>query len=95
MKEKRILHLTLHRRYFDQIAIGVKKNEYRDMTPYWTKRLLGKVYDEVHFRNGYSIDRPFMRVQWLGIQSDITNRRFVTGLGEVLEIKNWSFKKVD
>jgi len=85
----RILHLTLKRKWFDDIAAGRKHNEYRDMNPYWDSRLLGKCFDEVHFRNGYSLDRPFMRIQWLGCQRDITNRRYVIGLGKILEIRNY------
>jgi len=57
------------------------------LTPYWEKRLLGKSFDEIHFRNGYTEDRPFMRVRWLGIQSDITNKRFVIALGKILDIR--------
>ena len=86
---KRILYLTLKRHWFDEIYSGRKKNEYRDMTDYWSKRLLGRVYDEIHFRNGYTESCPWMRVQWLGIKSDTANKMFDIELGEILETKNY------
>jgi hypothetical protein len=35
-----ILHLTLKKKYFDMIASGVKKEEYREVKPYWISRLV-------------------------------------------------------
>ena len=49
-----ILHLNLHREYFAQIANGTKRIEYRDRTPYWKRRLEGRTYHLIHFRNGYA-----------------------------------------
>lgn len=60
-KMTRILHLTLMKKWFDLIAAGKKKIEYREIKPYWIKRL-SKDYDEIHFKNGYNKDCPFMRV---------------------------------
>lgn len=37
--EKNILRLSLKKVWFDLINSGVKKEEYRDIKPYWTKRL--------------------------------------------------------
>ena len=83
----RILHLTLHRKWFDEIASGIKVNEYRDIKPYWEKRLEGKTFDEIHFRNGYSKTAPFMRVKWSGIRKEKAKNRFNIILGKVLEVK--------
>lgn len=58
-----ILHLTLKKEWFDMIASGEKKEEYREMKPYWNKRLLGKKFDVIQFKNGYSKDAPCMRVE--------------------------------
>lgn len=92
----RILHLTLHREWFDKIARGEKRIEHRKDTAYWRERILGKYFDEVHFRNGYHKDSPFMRVEFErailqcfhqpGHVLDCEIRIF---LGKVLEIKNW------
>jgi hypothetical protein len=35
----KILHLTLKKKWFDMIASGEKKEEYREIKPYWVKRL--------------------------------------------------------
>ena len=42
---KKILHLNLYRKYFDEIADGTKTTEYRDKTDYWKRRIEGKKYD--------------------------------------------------
>jgi len=86
MKEKRILHLTLLRKWFDLIVSGKKTKEYREIKPYWNKRLVGKKFDEIHFKNGYSKNAPFMRVEWKGITKE--NGEYAIILGKVLEIKN-------
>ena len=86
MKEKRILHLTLLKKWFDLILAGTKKEEYREIKPYWTKRLLGKEFDEIYFKNGYSKNSPFMRVEWKGIRKE--KDRFVILLEKILEVRN-------
>lgn len=104
----RILHLTLHRRWFDAIASGEKKEEYRLMTPYWVKRLIRewpggrrqvKSFREIHFRNGYAKDAPFMRVRYhgctLGYGGDTLPEGyrgkpiFAIQLGPILEMRNY------
>jgi len=78
-----VLNLTLYRKWFDKIKSGEKKYEFRDIKPYWTKRLEGKTYSEIHFRNGYGKNRPFMCVECLGIE--IHKSRYCIKLGKVLE----------
>ncbi len=39
---KKILHLNLYRKYFDEIADGTKTTEYRDKTDYWKRRIEGR-----------------------------------------------------
>jgi len=34
----RVLHLTLKKKWFDMIASGEKKEEYREIKPYWINR---------------------------------------------------------
>ena len=41
-KDKEVLHLVLMRDPFERIMNGTKPIEYRDNTPYWTKRLKDK-----------------------------------------------------
>lgn len=71
VEQRRILHLTLERQWFDMIASGVKREEYREMKPYWHKRLSGQRFDAVHFRNGYSANAPAMLVELRGLESGL------------------------
>lgn len=95
----KILHLTLKKKWFDLIASGEKKEEYREPKPYWSKRFIADghiiLYDEIHFRNGYSKNAPWMRVEWDGLHLTYFSslgedkRVYAIRLGKVLEIKNW------
>jgi len=91
------LHLTLKKKWFDLIASGEKTVEYREYKPYWEKRLIGKGFQEVHFRNGYRKNSPFMRVECLGISfpdtfqprngEKLNGLQFAIYLGQVLEVE--------
>lgn len=96
---KRILHLTLTKRWFQLIASGEKLEEYREMKFYWETRLEGKEYDEIHFRNGYSSNAPFMRIECKGITigrpafkwygAETTKEVYIIHLGAILELRNY------
>ena len=68
-----VLHLTLKRQWFDMIASGKKREEYREMKPYWHKRLMcAKVkFDAIHFRNGYSRNARAMTVELRELRSGL------------------------
>lgn len=97
----KILHLTLHKKWFDEIASGQKPEEYRAINAYWIKRLLKDNsttatwnpvrFDEIHFRNGYSKGMPWMRVEWKGLKPGQFEGAevFAIQLGKILEIKHW------
>lgn len=88
MAGERILHLTLHREYFEQIVEGNKYEEYRDRTDYWERRLEGRDYDLIRFRNGYATGAPEMDVEWKGLNP----RRkdcYAIKLGKILRLKRW------
>ncbi len=85
---RKVLHLNLYRKYFDQILKGEKTIEYRDITPYWSKRLEGRYYDVIQFRNGYAKDAPIMIVEYKGIVVDDLYGTYAIKLGNVLETKN-------
>lgn len=68
-----ILHLTLKKKWFDMIASGEKKEEYRDLKMYWAVRLMNgfpstfgidtlnpdfKDFDTVKFTHGYKKGAP-------------------------------------
>ena len=53
-----------------RFAIAAKRKhvEYRDQTLYWRKRLEGRNYDVIKFRNGYSMKAPEMLVEFRGLR---------------------------
>ena len=63
-KDSHTLHLVLKHKWYDLIASGKKKVEYRAMSEYWSSRLLletnngspvkVKTYDSVVFHKGYT-----------------------------------------
>lgn len=67
----KILHLTLKKKWFDMIKSGEKKEEYREIKPYWTKRfgdfLKVNQFDAILFKNGYSKTSPSVLVECIGI----------------------------
>ena len=84
----KILHLNLYRKYFDAIANGTKTTEYREVTPYWSKRLEDREYDVIKFRNGYAKDAPIMLVEFRGIGKVTfqTTSTYAIELGEIIEV---------
>lgn len=67
------LHLTLKKKWFEMILSGEKKEEYREIKPYWSSRLRDKGYclkefDLICFKNGYQRDAPTIYVECKGIQ---------------------------
>ena len=80
----KILHLNLYRKYFDAIANGTKTTEYREVTPYWSKRLEGRHYDVIKFRNGYAKKAPEMIVEYKGMYT--TDSQYAIVLGEIIEV---------
>ena len=89
---KRILHLNLYRKYFDAILNGEKTIEYREITPYWSKRLEGRHYDVIKFKNGYRKDAPEMLIEFkgMGVVTFQTTPTYAIELGKILETKNVS-----
>lgn len=91
------LHLTLKKKWFDMIFSGEKKEEYRDIKPYYNLRLIGKEYDSVIFRNGYARDAPSLTIELKSIRfgtgnpewGAVPNRKyFVLYLGKIINTKN-------
>lgn len=85
------LHLNLKAEYFDQIKSGEKADEYRLFTLYWTRRLVGRVFDGIVIKKGYpksgdasrTLERP-----WRGfVKQDITHKHFGKKAVTVFAIK--------
>ena len=63
-----ILHLNLKKKWFEMIARGEKREEYREIKPYWVSRIEGKDFEVIQFRNGYSKNAPTMTVELIDIR---------------------------
>ena len=71
-----ILRLTLKKRWFDMIQSGEKLEEYREIKPYWGKRLINekirklewKQFDAIEFVNDYSANSPRFTIECKGIE---------------------------
>lgn len=78
----KVLHLILKKKWFDMIASGEKKQEYREIKDYWSKRLNSKHpysfgcqnFDVVRFRNGYAKDAPKVTFVFNGSRIDYGNK---------------------
>lgn len=79
----RTLILTIKKKWFDMIASGEKTEEYREIKKYWTKRLIGKEFDTVTFRNGYKSDSPTVVVELIDIDVDDGNIDWGAEYGEL------------
>lgn len=47
------LFIIIKKEYLNQIIDGTKREEYRLVTPYWVKKLVGKHYNKIIFQAGY------------------------------------------
>lgn len=91
-----ILYLTLKKKWFDMILSGEKREEYRDIKPYWDKRINGRTYEAIRFRNGYGDDKPTMMVEFKGVEKKLGNTEwgapkipvYSISLGKVLYTRN-------
>ncbi len=73
-KEKTVLHLTLKKKYFDEILSGKKKKEFRELKSYWISRLCTKKsieswglefkeFEKIIFKNGYKKNAPSFEIE--------------------------------
>lgn len=88
----KILHLALKKRWFDLIRVGRKKNEYRELKDYWTKRLVGKDYTHILFTNGYGKNRPSILVELKRLAKTLYwfegKPCYNLILGDIIKVKN-------
>ena len=84
------LHLNLHKKWFDMILSGVKKEEYREMKPYFNLKFLasGKKYDTITFSNGYAKNRRQFVIELQAIQNGLG----IENWGAPLGVRVWILK---
>ncbi|ADZ31647.1 hypothetical protein PaVLD_ORF140L [Planktothrix phage PaV-LD] len=77
-----ILTLPIKKRWFDLIASGEKKEEYREIKPYYQTRF-DKPLTHIRFTNGYGNSVPSVTVELLGISKGIPKIEWSEGEGTV------------
>lgn len=86
-----ILILNLKSEYFDSIINGDKVEEYREVKPFWEKRLFGRDYKYIEIRKGYPRATDTSRVavfEYLGYEKKIiTHKIFGNKETEVFALK--------
>jgi hypothetical protein len=95
----RTLTLAVDKKWFDMIASGEKKEEYREIKPYYESRF-NKSITHIKFTNGYGHSVPSVTVKLLGIGKGIPKpewsegektikqgeESFILALGEIVEV---------
>lgn len=93
-KQKDTLHLILKKQWFDMIKDGIKKEEYRAITDYWSPRLSYNGYKYIIFSHGYSKDRAQIKLECLGIEKGFAKPEwsgnwqgvvFIIKLGDIIK----------
>jgi hypothetical protein len=95
----KILHLTLKKKWFDMIASGEKKEEYREIKPYWASRLVDEYDGNPNPREDESWDWKGLRLG-MGTPQHYDIVKFRNGYSansptislKVKDIKIWSGK---
>ena len=87
----KILHLVLKAKYFHRIYNRTKLTEYRDLTPYWSKRLEGKHFTHIKFQLAYSKNPPTMLVEVLdrNVVEYKDDLAYAFDLGQIVEVLNY------
>ena len=97
-KYGKILHLQFKgKEWFDMILNGVKKEEYREIKPYWESRLDGKSFDTIKLQMGRNFDSPTIYIECLGIEKGGNGNPdwgwvepcYKIKLGKVLKVENY------
>lgn len=74
----KILYLSLKSEWYNMIESGIKKEEYREIKDFWTKRLVDKStysvddikykkYDVVCFSYGYTKRKMYYKIKSIGM----------------------------
>lgn len=60
------LDLVLKGHWYDLIANGKKRVEYREIKPYWTRRLFSHPFTHVRLRRGYTNESMLFEIEKIG-----------------------------
>lgn len=88
-QEKKVLKLTLKKKWFDLMKSGAKKIEFRDPSDWIFSRLLDengneKEYDLIEFKNGYAKNAPSFCCEFLGWDSEEEPTEYIFGSEKII-----------
>ena len=85
---------TIKREWLQEIAAGRKRVEYREIKPYWTRRL-STVKSPFLLRliNGMQPKAPEVTVVVRRVRRNSRSRKFELLLGGVVSVKHWDLKR--
>lgn len=86
MNETKDLHLPLKTKWFNKIKFGTKGEEYRDITPYWAKRLM-------EYHPTFNAEMPFNK--WIDMIWEREPELFTLNLKRAIWEMKISFKIFD
>lgn len=88
------LTTTIQRRWLRDIVARRKKTEYREIKPYWTKRL-GSVSTPFLLRliNGMGKKVPEVTVVVRRVQKNAKSGNYELQLGRIAEVRNWDRRR--
>ena len=86
---KKVLKLTLKKKWFDLMKDGFKKIEFRDPSEWILSRLLDengneKEYDLIEFRNGYGKNAPSFCCEFLGWDIEEKQTEYIFGSVKII-----------
>ena len=87
--KKKVLKLTLKKKWFDLMKDGFKKIEFRTPSDWIYSKLLdengnGKQYDLIEFKNGYSKNAPSFCCEFLGWDIEEEQTEYVFGSEKII-----------
>jgi hypothetical protein len=84
---------TIKREWLKKIANRTKRVEYRELKPYWVKRLSRvQVPFLLRLINGMHANAPEITVIVTKVRKNSRSRQFELVLGKIVELKYWSVK---
>lgn len=88
------LTTTIEREWLAQIVAGAKKTEYREIKPYWTKRLeaVSRPF-ELRLINGMQKDAPEVTVLVDRVRGNRRTHQYELHIARVLRHSNWDKRR--
>ena len=87
--KKKVLKLTLKKKWFDLMKDGFKKIEFREPSEWILSRLIDKngdpkKYDLIEFKNGYAKNAPSFYCEFLGWDVEEEHTEYIFGSDKII-----------